>query len=126
MSYLIAYLLLTLCCICFSDKYSIWYRYSFRVWLAIDQLANTVLGGSEDHTISGRAGRGRAAGSRFWAVIAGCIDFIFRDKQHCSNAIEHDEREIDYGYSLSMLFIYGCSAAMSVGVFGLLIDAALQ
>lgn len=73
-------------------------RYFLNIALGLDQLGNTLWGGSPDETISSRLGRiekhygGRdkipwyRCGARFlnWA-----LDKIQKD--HCENAIEHDE-----------------------------------
>ena len=121
MIYIAAYFLLTFICLFLAPKYTISRRYSERVWIGIDQLANAMLGGNEDHTISGRAGRGRRRGSKFWRITANIIDWLFRDKDHCRDSIEREERHINYRYSVVMLLIYGSSAAFSVFVIGQLL-----
>ncbi|QFU04597.1 hypothetical protein FIU82_06145 [Pseudoalteromonas sp. THAF3] len=65
----------------------------FRLLISIDQLANVLIGGKPDETISSRAGKGRLRGSFFWSVAADCIDLIFLpfESNHCYNSIEWDE-----------------------------------
>lgn len=123
MTYVLAYLLLTLAGFLFAAEETIVYRYSRRVWIGIDQFINAVIGGNEDHTISGRAGRGRRQGSAFWRITANVIDWIFRDNQHCRDAIEHNERKVEYNYPLLMLAIYSASGLFSVFVLGLLLKS---
>lgn len=67
--------------------------YVFNLLVSIDQLANTLLGGKPDETISSRAGKGALTGSVFWVTVAGVIDFIFLpfERDHCFNSIEWDE-----------------------------------
>lgn len=48
--------------------------------IALDQLANTLLGGMADETISARAYR------RGWKRTERVINWIFRDPFHCMDA----------------------------------------
>ena len=62
-----------------------------RLCVAFDQLANTILGGSEDETISSAVGRKAIAGI-WWALVAEkVINAVFyvirRQKNHCRNSI---------------------------------------
>lgn len=57
-----------------------------RIALAWDQLANAAFGGSEDETISSRAGRARRAGRRWGCVLCRLLDAL--DPGHCEASIE--------------------------------------
>lgn len=68
--------------------------YAANVFVAFDQLINTLFGGDPDETISSRAGKGRRAGRWFWTVAANFIDLLFcwqGHASHCEYYIEHDE-----------------------------------
>lgn len=59
---------------------------SFRnVLLGVDQLANTLLGGSPDETLSARAWRLRGT-SAGWARAQRIIDAVFMDPKHCEDS----------------------------------------
>lgn len=71
-------------------------RYFLNVALGVDQLGNTLWGGSPDETISSRLGRLKMANggtipmTRPWArALSWCLDKI--DKDHCRRSIEADE-----------------------------------
>jgi hypothetical protein len=65
----------------------------FYVWnllIALDQLAAVVFFAADpDETISSLAGKGRARGNRFWAVVASILDCI--QPGHSENAIDISE-----------------------------------
>lgn len=66
-----------------------------RILLGLDQLANTLLDGNEDETISSRVGRNALAGKK-WALIAqSAINALFKfltgKPDHCYRSIEWDE-----------------------------------
>jgi len=66
--------------------------YLFRVLVAIDQLANTLLGGRPDHTISGRVGYHALQGKTWAKAAERVINFLFFfDPDHCQKSIEWDE-----------------------------------
>ena len=61
----------------------------FQVVVAIDQLANTLLGGMADETLSARAWRHHLDGSRDWPYKL--IDTLFFwQKDHCHTAYESE------------------------------------
>lgn len=68
---------------------------SSRAWpvaVANDQTLNAALvgrPGSEDETISSRAGKARIAGKRWGCILCRLLDKI--DPQHCEKNIENDE-----------------------------------
>lgn len=71
-------------------------RYFLNIALGIDQLGNTLWGGSPDETISSRLGRikiahgGKIPWSRPWPkVMDWALDKIQKD--HCEKAVEYDE-----------------------------------
>lgn len=51
-----------------------------QILIAIDQLANTLLGGMADETISARAYRND------WTLVMRIIDWMFQDPNHCKDA----------------------------------------
>lgn len=51
-----------------------------QVAIALDQLGNTLLGGMADETISARAWRNG------WQRRIACINWLFRDPDHCLKA----------------------------------------
>lgn len=54
--------------------------------IAIDQLGNTLLGGSPDETLSARAWRVEQKGGLWGRLLRPTIDFVFRvfgDPDHC-------------------------------------------
>lgn len=66
----------------------LFFPYSQRAWhilIAMDQLANATTGGSEDETISSRAGRLKREG-RGWACIL-CRFLNWLEKDHCEKSI---------------------------------------
>ena len=64
-------------------------RYIWNNLLAIDQLANALLGGDPDETISSRAGKRLMENDRIAIVLCWFLDFFESD--HCHKAIETDE-----------------------------------
>lgn len=60
-----------------------------RVFVGADQVLNAALGGSEDETISSRAGKGARRGIWHWCLLCRVLDWI--DKGHCARSIEADE-----------------------------------
>lgn len=62
---------------------------AWRVAVSNDQTANAGAGGSEDETISSRAGKAARAGRRWGCILCRWLDAI--DPGHCERHIEHDE-----------------------------------
>lgn len=62
-------------------------RYLVNLFIAIDQLGNTILGGDPDETISSRAAK--KADRRGWKVLARILEFV--DPGHLARAREDDE-----------------------------------
>ena len=61
----------------------------FQVLIALDQLANTLLAGYADETLSSRAWRHHLDGSRDWPRAV--IDFLFFwQEDHCRTAYESE------------------------------------
>ncbi|BEP96259.1 hypothetical protein GmRootA79_46430 [Acidovorax sp. A79] len=61
--------------------------------IALDQLANVLLAGAPDETLSSRAHRMRAKGHRWWGWTAAAIDALFFfDPDHCARAHESEKR----------------------------------
>lgn len=71
-----------------------------NVLIAVDQLANAVLGGYADETISARCWRLRK--KRRWAVMRAVIDAAFRpiERDHCrlSFESEQDRKQMPQAY----------------------------
>ena len=65
--------------------------YFWNIFIALDQLLNTVLGGYPDETISSRAGKAQRSGKLWGCVLCRVLDVF--DKGHCDRVIEHDEGE---------------------------------
>lgn len=63
-------------------------KYIWNILISVDQLANTILGGDPDETISSRAGKKQ--GSQRWAKIL-CWFLNKVDSNHCQKSIEEDE-----------------------------------
>lgn len=64
-------------------------RYGWNLLVAVDQLANALLGGDPDETISSRAAKAAARGRRWGCVLCRCLDRI--DPGHCARNTETDE-----------------------------------
>ena len=64
-------------------------QYFWNILISIDQLANTLLGGDPDETISSRVGK-RSDDNKFWGSVDSFINAIF-GRKHTEEAIEPDE-----------------------------------
>lgn len=65
-------------------------KYFWNILISIDQLANTLLGGDPDETISSRTGK--LMDKRGWAKhLAKFLSFF--EKDHAQKSIEKDEGE---------------------------------
>ena len=65
-------------------------KYVWNILISIDQLANTILGGDPDETISSRAGKRQH--EQKWAKWL-CWALNKLDTGHCKESIEEDEGE---------------------------------
>lgn len=65
-------------------------KYLINILISIDQLANTLLGGHPDETISSRAGKYARRGSG-WFPCQLCKLLNLFQKDHCIRSIEEDE-----------------------------------
>lgn len=63
--------------------------YVWNILIAVDQLANVVLAGDPDDTISSRAGREKAKGKTVWCLLCKVLDLF--DKRHCDESVDHEE-----------------------------------
>lgn len=71
--------------------------YLLNIAIALDQLANVLLAGAPDETLSSRAHRMRAKGQPVWGWTAGAIDLLFFwQGEHCQTAFmrEWDRRQL--------------------------------
>ena len=59
-------------------------RYLRNVLVSVDQLANTLLAGYPDETLSARSWRCRY--KRRWAIMVKVINFLARNPHHCELA----------------------------------------
>ena len=59
--------------------------YFHNLLVAIDQFANTLLGGYPDETLSSHSHRSRKC-SWFWSCMYHVINFIMHDPMHCNKA----------------------------------------
>lgn len=61
--------------------------WALNLAIAVDQLANVLVAGAPDETLSSRAHRMRVKGHRYWGWTAGAIDRIFFwQRGHCEAA----------------------------------------
>lgn len=60
-------------------------KYVFQNLLALDQLANTILAGYADETLSSRAWRAEQSGAYWGRIFRPLIDALFHvfEKEHC-------------------------------------------
>ena len=71
--------------------------YGMNLAVSLDQLANVLLLGDCDETISSRTGKAVASGKAKWWVksFGKLVDWLawtfFKDPDHCNRAIESDE-----------------------------------
>ena len=74
-------------------------RYFRNVLVSVDQLANALLAGYPDETLSARSWRCRD--KKRWFILMKVINFIAHDSQHCEQAFakEIDLPENVYGKS---------------------------
>lgn len=64
-------------------------RYFMRIAIAFDQLANALIGGWPDETLSAYAHRMREKGQPYWGWTASAIDkLFFWQTGHCAAAHE--------------------------------------
>lgn len=60
---------------------------AMQVLIAVDQLANAMIGGMADETVSSRAFRGYVAGKRRWCIAYRVINAVFFwQVDHCFKA----------------------------------------
>jgi hypothetical protein len=62
---------------------------AWRIVIGFDQIANVSFVGSEDETISSRAGKGARKGIWHWCLLCKFLHWI--DPHHCEKNIENDE-----------------------------------
>ena len=64
-------------------------KYLHNLCVSVDQLANTVLAGYPDETLSSRSYRCRN-NNKFWLYCMNFINCIFFNKDHCFDAFQKD------------------------------------
>ena len=64
-------------------------KYLWNILISLDQLVNTIAGGSPDETVSSRIGRNYTG-----SVAEDVVNFLFwwKTKNHCVEAIEPEDR----------------------------------
>jgi len=62
-------------------------KYVWNIAIAIDQLANAMLGGDPDETLCSHAAK-RMHDSRFWGAFAAVMEWL--DPGHMARSNEHD------------------------------------
>lgn len=62
-------------------------QYFWNLFIALDQLANTIVGGDPDETISSRCGKRVKITPCYWL----CRALHLLDKEHCEESIEKGE-----------------------------------
>ena len=67
--------------------------YLLNVLIGLDHVANTLIGGSSDITISASAGYARNNGKAWGCILCRILDWI--ETNHCSLAIVDDGRRIE-------------------------------
>ena len=67
-------------------------RYLWNLLIALDQLANTLLAGSPDETLSARTWRKALAGQWFWRALRVLIDLVMRweSPEHCQESYQRE------------------------------------
>jgi hypothetical protein len=61
---------------------------ALQILIAVDQLANALLAGMADETLSARTWRNRDSGKRRWRFALVVINTLFGDDDHCRDAFE--------------------------------------
>lgn len=71
-------------------------NYFLNVLIGIDQLANAIIGGSPDETISARAWRAESNGKMLGMAFRPMIDFVFwpLEERHCEKAFVAEVRKL--------------------------------
>ena len=68
-------------------------RYALNIAIGLDQLANAVLAGHPDETLSSRAYRAEQSGQRYWGWTRRAIDLLFFWQPcHCRAAYEAERK----------------------------------
>lgn len=68
-------------------------RWGLNVLIAIDQLANAIVRGDPDETLSSRAYRMHRKGQPYWGWTMHFINGLFFDRNHCLKAWESEHKE---------------------------------
>ncbi len=64
-----------------------WRKYVLNLFIGLDQIANALLGGMPDETISSRCARGR--NKWYWKWLARILDWL--DPDHCLDALASEK-----------------------------------
>lgn len=64
-------------------------RYIWNLLISLDQLANAILAGDPDETISSRMGKRARQGDKLGITVCKVLNFF--DEGHCERVIELDE-----------------------------------
>lgn len=69
-------------------------KYAWNIAIAIDQLANTLIGGDPDETLCSHAAK-RMHDNRFWSAFAAVMEWL--DPGHMARSAEHDRGKDSIG-----------------------------
>ena len=69
--------------------------YFLKLLVAVDQLVNTIFGGSPDETLSSRWGKGARRGCKVCSFLCNILDVF--EENHCEKSIEKDETKNSWG-----------------------------
>lgn len=69
--------------------------YILKILVSLDQLVNTIFGGSPDETLSSRWGKGTRRGCKFCSFMCRILNIF--EKDHCEKSIERDETKNSWG-----------------------------
>lgn len=66
------------------------YKKFWKLAIGKDQNFNAALGGSEDETLSSRAGRSMLRGEKWGCILCKLLDIVVKD--HCIKSIEEQDK----------------------------------
>lgn len=85
--------------------------WGYNLLVSLDQLANTIIGGNPDVTVSGHVGL-MSSKHNSWRWLEKILDFTFEpiESNHCLHCYldENDEDETDNMLATTIVVIIGC------------------
>lgn len=76
-------------------------KYTKRVLIGLDQLANSLLGGMPDETISAKVYRKSLNKGGLWRAAEITINTMFQDKTHCYTSYQSERKQNQNHWSYS-------------------------